>query len=119
MSSRPLPNYLRRCRKRASLSQDDVAFLLGCQSGTKVSRYERFRRRPTLETALACEVIFGAPVRELFAGLYHQVERRTKQRATGLVRRLSRRLHEPSVRDKVRVLSALCEHLPEQLVANL
>lgn len=119
MRAHSLPNYLRSHRKRTGLSQDDVAFLLGCQSGTKVSRYERFVRQPSLETVFACEVIFGVPARELFAGIFQKVERRTKQQAGRLVRRLSRRLHEPSVRDKVRVLSALCEHLPEQLVANL
>jgi len=65
-----LNNYLRTYRKRASLSQDEVAYLLGCRSGAKVSRYERFARQPTLQTALAYEAIFGVPVRELFAGIY-------------------------------------------------
>jgi len=36
--SHKLQNYLRTYRKRNSLSQDEMAFLLGCQSGTKVSR---------------------------------------------------------------------------------
>lgn len=119
MRSQPLSNYLRTHRKRAGLSQDDVAFLLGCQSGTKVSRYERFVRQPSLETVFACEVIFGVPARELFAGLFDQVEHRTKRQAKRLIRRLSRRLDEPAVRDKIRALSALCVHVPEQLVANL
>jgi transcriptional regulator with XRE-family HTH domain len=41
-----LPNYLLSNRKRLSLSQKDVAFLLGNQDGAKVSRYERFAREP-------------------------------------------------------------------------
>ena len=64
-----LPNYLRTHRKRAGLSQDEVAFLLGCRSGAKVSRYERLARRLSLETAFAYEALFGVPARELFAGV--------------------------------------------------
>ena len=41
-----LHNYLRTYRKRAGLSQAEVAFLLGCHSGAKVSRYEHAARRP-------------------------------------------------------------------------
>lgn len=73
MASHSLQNYLRMYRKRAGLSQDEVAFLLGVKSGAKVSRYERRRRVPPLETALAYEAIFRIPVRELFLGTYEQV----------------------------------------------
>jgi|SRR6266576_4678451 len=59
--SHKLENYLRTYRKQSGLSQDEVAFLLGCQTGTKVSRYERFARKPSLETLFAYEVVFGAP----------------------------------------------------------
>lgn len=44
-------------------------------------RYEKFNRIPSLETALACEVIFKKPASELFAGLYQQVGRKVSQRA--------------------------------------
>ena len=47
-----LENYLRTYRKRSNLSQDEVAFLLGCRGGTKVSRYERHARKPNLEQFL-------------------------------------------------------------------
>jgi transcriptional regulator with XRE-family HTH domain len=63
-----LPNYLRTHRKRAGLSQDDVAVLLGGHSGAAVSRLERFRRQPSLKTALVLEAIYRVPVREFFAG---------------------------------------------------
>ncbi len=64
-------------RKRTGFSQDEIAYLLDSQSGAKVSRYEHFIREPSLETALAYEVIFQIPVRELFAGVFEKVERRT------------------------------------------
>ena len=73
MASRKLPNYLRTYRKRAGLSQEEVAFLLGCQDGHKASRYELRKRKPNLETVLAYELIFGTPARELFAGVFEDV----------------------------------------------
>ena len=87
--SHKLQNYLRTHRKHASLSQDEVAFLLGCQNRTKVSRYERSNRKPSLETALAYEMVFGTPGRELFAGIFQKVEEKTKKRAQLLAQKLS------------------------------
>jgi transcriptional regulator with XRE-family HTH domain len=96
---RRLPNYLRTFRKRAGLSQKDVALLLGCTNESKASRYERFVREPTLVTALACEALFGIPLSELFAGIYDEayeavvtrarllIEQIEKQPRSGLVRR--------------------------------
>lgn len=89
MSSQKLPSYLRTYRRRAGLSQDEVAYLLGTRDGSKACRYERWRRTPPLETALAYEVIFQTPARELFAGVFEQVERQVKTRARALHRRLS------------------------------
>ena len=89
MATRRLPNYLRKYRKRTGLSQEEVAFLSGCQAGVKFSRYERFLRQPTLENALACEVAFGVPVRVLFAGTYQKVERLVLTRARMLAEKLA------------------------------
>jgi hypothetical protein len=79
-----LPNYLRTNRKRLALSQEKVAFLLGGtgdNKGSKVSRDESFGRQPGLRAALAYEVLYGKPVRELFAGLYEEVEQDMARRA--------------------------------------
>jgi transcriptional regulator with XRE-family HTH domain len=79
-----LPNYLRTHRKQSSLSQEEVAFLLGIKGvdkGGKVSRDESDCRKPTLETALAYEAIYGRPIRELFAGLYEQMAQDVASRA--------------------------------------
>ena len=69
-----LPNYLRAHRKRLGLSQNDVAYLLGAESGAKVCRYERFNRLPGLETILAYCAIFDRTTSELFAGLHDRIE---------------------------------------------
>jgi len=75
---------LRTNREQISLSQEEVAFLLGIKGmdkGGKVSRDENLARMPTLETALAYEAIYGKPIRELFAGLYEQIAQDVSSRA--------------------------------------
>ena len=104
--SHKLQNYLRTYRKRSGLSQDEVAFLLGCQ-GTKVSRYERFVRKPSLETLFAYEVVFGAPARELFAGAYQKVEKRISNRAQLLTRKLNRATPDRMATRKLQILKAI------------
>lgn len=90
MSSKQLPNYLLANRKRLSLSQAEVAFLLGVNDGTNACRYERFQRLPNLETALAFEVIFGQPLCELFGGIYRKAEARVAERAKSLAAKVGK-----------------------------
>ncbi len=80
-------NYLRAHRKRLLLTQDEMAFLLGAESGTKVSRYEKFARTPNFRTALAYQVICRKPMDELFSGLYREIESEVSERAKILVSR--------------------------------
>jgi transcriptional regulator with XRE-family HTH domain len=88
MPSQRLDNYLLAFRKRSGLTQREVAFLLGCENGAQVSRYEKRRRLPPLQTALACEAVFGAPVSELFAGLRDAARKEVGKRFLALKSRL-------------------------------
>ena len=88
MASPQLPNHLRSHRKRLALSQEDVAYLLGSESGAKVCRYECFMREPGLRCVLAYEAIFQKPARDLFPGLYSGIERDVASRATKLLARI-------------------------------
>ncbi len=81
MSRRFIHNYLRRYRKQSGLTQEEVAFLLGCQCGAKVSRYENLAREPSLATAFACQAIYRVPAHEIFPGIYTVVEKQVKRRA--------------------------------------
>ena len=111
MPQRRLPNYLRASRKQAGLSQDDLAFLLGCDSGTKVSRYEMFRRQPGLPTLFALEAIFGKPGRELFAGMYEDAEQQTAERARRLIQRLHTHRDGAQLRRKLALLQTIAGDL--------
>jgi len=81
---RKLTHYLRQERRRAGLSQEDIACLLGARARQHVYRYEAARCLPPLRAALCYEAIFRKPVSELFAGTFHhirwQVARRAKAR---------------------------------------
>jgi transcriptional regulator with XRE-family HTH domain len=105
--SAKLQNYLRTYRKRTGLSQDEVAFLLGSQSGTKVSRYERFARQPNLETVLAYELVFSTSAQKLIAGAFQRVERNTLNRAQLLARKLSRATPDRRATRKLEILRAI------------
>ena len=91
MKQRSLPHYLLTERKRWALKQRQVAFLLGIKTGGQISRYERRNCVPYLRTALACEVIFGVPVRTLFRGVYETVEERIIKQAYLLHQELEHR----------------------------
>lgn len=112
MPQRKLPNYLRASRKRAGLSQEDLAFLLGCGSGTKVSRYELFRRQPGLSSVFALEAIFGKPARELFAGIYEDAEQQTAERARRLIQRLNKHRDDAQLRRKLALLRTIAGEMP-------
>lgn len=81
MARHRLDNYLRAYRRRLGLSQADVAALCGARSGAQISRYECGKRRPTLDNMLACEAVFGVPVKALFAGRYDKIVKSVLRRA--------------------------------------
>jgi transcriptional regulator with XRE-family HTH domain len=83
-----LENYLRTNRKQSGLTQQEVAFLLGCENSAQVSRYEKRHRLPPLETALACEEVFGIPIAELFAGMRLSVKKDIAKRRLELMSKL-------------------------------
>ncbi|SRR6266404_4223880 len=95
MATPRLENYLRAYRKKSGLTQHEVGFLLGCENGAQVSRYEKRHRLPPLETALACEEIFGVPISELFAGVRQTVGRNIEKRRLELRERLQTKAPKP------------------------
>ena len=67
--------YLKPYHRRWALKQGELGRLLGFQTGTIVSRFERGVQNPTLENAYAFEIIFGTAPIELFPGLHAEVGR--------------------------------------------
>lgn len=116
--TKPLHNYLRTCRRRVGLSQDEVALLLGNQgkkSATQTGRHEARERLPSLEVALAYERIYGVAVKELFAGVYRRVEGEVSERARKVLAQVEKEAKSRRQAAKVELLTGLLES--EELIA--
>ncbi len=109
MTQQRLQHYLRTYRRRAGLSQDEVAGLLGASSGTKVSRYESFKRQPSVHAIFAFEIIFNQPIRELFAGSYNAVHRDVRARATQMLAKFPAEKRDPRTARKLQLLQAIAD----------
>jgi DNA-binding XRE family transcriptional regulator len=103
----PLTTYLKMYRKRTGFTHDEVAFLLGSMCGTSVSRHEQAKRLPVLKTALMYEAIFGATIREIYEGVFVEVQGSVRRRARGLCTSLQRRKKTPSLERKIALLKAI------------
>ena len=90
MPSAKLPNYIRTHRKRAHLTQNDVAFLIGAKSSAHICRHERLQQTPNLQTLLAYEILFGTPVRNLYGGVHQDVEQKLMCRIRLLIQKLAK-----------------------------
>ena len=66
-------------RKKLGYSQKFVASLLGHESASHVSDYERGRRIPSFETALKLEIILCVPAGFLYPTFYSALKREIAQ----------------------------------------
>ena len=97
-------NRFRTHRRRTGFTHDDVAFLLGGMSGSTVGRHERCDRLPMLKTALMYEFIFDATIRELYDGIFAEVQAQVRERARGLCASIEKEPPSPSRDHRLRVL---------------
>lgn len=77
-------SYVRPHRRRWGLTQQELAFLIGVKSRTAVSRIEGAKRRPSLDAAFLCMLIFNMPAPELFPGLLSELRASIRVRASEL-----------------------------------
>lgn len=89
--TKQIPNRIYVHRRKASLSQRELAMLIGYRDEGSVARHERFNSLPPLLIALAYEVIFQIPASELFFGLRDTVEHVVEERISDLKKSLAER----------------------------
>lgn len=89
MKSNPPLCYVRPLRRRWALTQDELAVLLGLESRSNISRIEQGERLPSLEAALALEVLFGVAPKAMFPHVYAETEE--------AVMGVAARVHEGSI----------------------
>lgn len=59
-------NYMRAYRKKTHVTQFDVAFLLGLDENSLLSRWESGERPPSLEAILVYHLLFDTPPQNFF-----------------------------------------------------
>lgn len=104
-----LSQYLHAYRLRSALSEQELATLLGVKSASNISRVETGARKPTIETALICQVLFDIPPAELFPKLYDDIEEAVMRRVHTLHERLQGD-PSPNTRAKLNFLEAAQKH---------
>ncbi len=87
---------IRLLRRRAGLSQFELAALLGHHSHSQVSRYENGRRIPTAAELLALEIIFGVVPGGVFPHLREQAAEAVVARIDKLIKRPDAPLKSPA-----------------------
>jgi len=110
MAQQPLGSYLRTHRKKAGLTQHQLALLLGHGHRGSVSRHECAASVPPLPIALQYEAIFRVPISDLFPGVYQAIESATETRLA----EMESALQQKSARDRnakatARILEWMCE----------
>jgi DNA-binding XRE family transcriptional regulator len=106
------PNlHLRGYRKRSSLTQTDLARLLGHVSSSAVSRLEAGEHAPDLKTAFLLEAAFGASASQLFRMLYAPLAKAVLDRAELLNDSLSLQSETPEIRRRRNELKAIISRL--------
>jgi DNA-binding XRE family transcriptional regulator len=97
MTTEVLGNYLRAHRRRSGLTQRELGILVGYGEGDQIGLHERSKSEPSLLTALAYEIIFGAPVGQLFTGFRSAVAQAVCRNLEELKAELAaKRRHKPS-----------------------
>ena len=88
-------NHIRRHRKKCGLSQRELGRILGYANEAAVSRHEQSETIPPLLTAIAYEMVFHAPIAQLFPGLQGAVEEAVNRRIGELESELQKKLGKP------------------------
>jgi transcriptional regulator with XRE-family HTH domain len=66
------PTHLRTYRKKAGLSQRELADVLGVVTEWQVSQHERSLAIPLFLSAICYEIVFQIPISKLFPGFYEE-----------------------------------------------
>ena len=99
-----LRNYLRVYRRRWHLTQGELAFLLGYEAESFISRLERDERAITLAVASACHALFRVELRELFPTLMEGLQENLVARIQELSDRLMQSEPTRKTRAKLELL---------------
>ena len=81
-------NYVRTFRQRYALTEEELARLIGLNSGTSISHIEQGDRPPTLQSALALQVVLAPAPSEMFPGLFMAIRKKVGKEAAVMLERI-------------------------------
>ena len=112
---------VRLLRRRAGLSQRELAALLGYRSHSQVSRYENGRRTPTADEMLQLQIVFGVVPSGVFPHLHERAAHAVVARIDKLLRqeRATRSVVAGEPSRKVVHLQRVLDSLRRQLAPGL
>ena len=99
--------YVRAHRRKWGLTQVELARLIGLASCSAVSRIERAERVPTTATVIACSIVFGLAMPDLFPSLHGEVEEAVKAGVVALLDELADQTDQATVRKRALLMQIL------------
>lgn len=97
-------------RRKSGLSQTELAAILGTLGPVGISRHERSATLPKFLVAVGYEIVFRAPIADLFPGVYETLRLEIESRLVDF----ERQLHQSAAKGRQAALIAhklewLCE----------
>ncbi len=105
--SRKLKSYLRTCRLKSGLTQQDLAFLLELKNSSNISRAEKDGVHLPAHILLSYCVIFDVSPAELVPGLLNDIEKTVVTRAKALQKELESNDLTPATLERISFLKKL------------
>jgi transcriptional regulator with XRE-family HTH domain len=87
MTHRPI-SYLRALRRRCGLTQKELAYLIGADTGSVISRVEGLKRLTSTGATLAIALVFNTTPSELFPTTFAEMREDVHRRVTDLYEEL-------------------------------
>ncbi len=94
-------NYAKTCRKKAGLSQSEVAYLLGLKSPYFISQIEQCYENTALSRAISYQLLFGKQLDRVFPDLSKHSALKTFRRISDLSTKLDLKTPTPEIEQKI------------------
>jgi len=104
-------NFLRLYRKRSSLSQKDIAFLMRLSDYSKISRYEKGQRTPSIELLLVYHHLFDTSIKSFFESYSESIELSLAEQIKYLIGDLKKKDNIPKNISRIRFLEQVLRRL--------
>lgn len=107
-------NYLRTYRKQTQITQSDIAFLLGKEDNSNLSRCEKGRRSPSVEMIMVYHLLFNTPVLSFFTNQREAVKQNLILRIKELVENLKQQDSTENIQSRIEHLNRVINRLNQE-----